>query len=455
VVKNKEIEANAAFLETETRWFRRLLEARIELHAKGQSSQDLLATLPPPQLQGHDGPYLHCIRELELGPAERLLLILSLLPHTAPHVLDPFFIQNNALGRPFTEFGGAPTLPQGGFVPSGETAMFLLTGHDLVQRLRHAGLFSHHHVLFARNVIDLGVRPAEEPYLSAPLRLSAEYRERLLTGHDYDPPLSAEFPAQRLKTALEWEDLVLDARTREDIDDIVTWIKHERMLMDDWQLRRRILPGYRSLFYGPPGTGKTLTASLLGKMTGLLVYRIDLAQVISKYIGETEKNIANLFDQAESQKWILFFDEADSLFGKRTEANNANDRAANQNISYLLQRIEYFAGIALLATNLHSLMDAAFTRRFQSVIHFKPPDAEHRLVLWQDNFRDKPYRLAADVDLPAIAKDFEVTGGNIVNVLRYVCLKAVTRMPQEISMDDILQGLQRERHKDGKFTTLV
>lgn len=454
-MSNMDLEANAAFIETETAWFKRLLEARIEWHAKGESCQDVLATMPPPPIQGHDGPYLSCIRELELGAAERLLLILSLLPHTAPHVLDPFFIQNNALGRPFTEFGGGSTQPQGGFVPTGETAMFLLTGHDLVQRLRHAGLFSHHHVLFARNVIDLGARPAEEPNLSAPLRLSSEYRERLLTGRDYDPPLSAEFPAQRLKTALEWDDLVLDAQTREDIDDIATWIKHERMLMDDWQLRRRIMPGYRSLFYGPPGTGKTLTASLLGKVTGLLVYRIDLAQVISKYIGETEKNIANLFDQAENKNWILFFDEADSLFGKRTEASNATDRAANQNISYLLQRIENFGGIALLATNLHSLMDAAFARRFQSVIHFRPPDAEHRLILWQDNFRDKPYRLAADVDLATIANDFEVTGGNIINVLRYACLKAVNRMPQEVRMDDILQGIQRERHKDGKFTAPV
>lgn len=448
------LKANAAFIGAEIDWFKRLLDARLELHAKGDSRTDLLAVMPPPSLQGPDGPYLRCIRALELGAAERLLLILSLLPHTAPYVLDPFFIQNNALGRAFTEFGGA-VQPQGGFMPTGETAMFLLTGHNLVQRLRHGDLFSHRHVLFAHNVIDLGVRPADEPLLSAPLRLSAEYRERLLTGREYDPPLSAEFPAQRLHTALGWDDLVLDPQAREDIDDIVTWIGHERMLLDDWQLRRRVLPGYRSLFYGPPGTGKTLTASLLGKATGLPVYRIDISKVISKYIGETEKNMASLFDRAENQKWILFFDEADSLFGKRTEASNATDRAANQNISYLLQRIEYFSGVALLATNLHNLMDGAFTRRFQSMIHFRPPDAERRLILWQANFRDKPYPLAADVDLAAVAQDFEVTGGSIINVLRYACLKAVNRPRREIHMEDILKGIQRERHKEGKFTAPV
>ena len=447
------LDANAAFIGVETAWFRRVLDARLELHARGENNSDLLAALPPPALDGHAGPYLDCVRALALDPAERLLLVLSLLPHTAPFALDPFFIQNNALGRPFTEFGGAATQTQGAFAPTGETAMFLLTGHDLAQRLRHGDLFSHRHVLFARNVIDLGARAADEPPLTAPLRLSTEYRERLLTGRDYDPPLSIEFPAQRLRTALEWDDLVIDRNAREDIEDIVAWVRHEHTLLDGWLLRRRLKPGFRSLFYGPPGTGKTLTASLLGKATGLPVYRIEISKVISKYIGETEKNIASLFDHAENQRWILFFDEADSLFGKRTDAGTGTDRAANQQISYLLQRIEDFPGIAILASNLHSLMDAAFTRRFQSMIHFALPDAEQRYALWRDNFSDKPYALAADVDLAALADRFELSGGNIVNVLRYACLKAVERTPQEIRMEDILRGIQRERHKDGKFTS--
>ena len=446
------LDANAAFIGAETAWFKRVLDARLELHARGENDADLLATLPPPPLDGPGSPYLDGVRALDLNPAERLLLVLSVLPHTAPHALDPFFIQNNALGRPFTEFGGAAVQAQGAFVPTGETAMFLLTGHDLAQRLKYCDLFSHRHVLFARNVIDLGGRPADEPLLAAPLRLSAEYRERLLTGRDYDPPLSAEFPAQRLRTAMEWDDLVLDKQAREDIEDIVAWVRHEFTLLERWQLRRRLKPGYRSLFYGPPGTGKTLTASLLGKATGLPVYRIDISKVISKYIGETEKNMASLFDRAENQRWILFFDEADSLFGKRTDASTSTDRAANQQVSYLLQRIEDHAGVAILASNLHSLMDAAFTRRFQSMIHFALPDAEQRFALWKDNFRDKPYVLAADVDLASLADRFEIAGGNIVNVLRYACLKAVSRTPQEIRMEDILRGIQRERHKDGKFT---
>jgi SpoVK/Ycf46/Vps4 family AAA+-type ATPase len=228
-------------------------------------------------------------------------------------------------------------------------------------------------------------------------------------------------------------------------------VQHQDTLMNDWRLRKRLKPGFRTLFYGPPGTGKTLTASLLGKTTGLSVYRIDLSKVVSKYIGETEKNLASLFDYAQNQNWILFFDEADSLFGKRTESRNANDRAANQQISYLLQRIEDFPGVVILATNLRSHLDEAFARRFQSMIHFPMPSVEQRRRLWDDNFKDKPYRLAFDIDLHKLANDYELSGGSIINVLRYACLKAVVRDPQEIRAHDLHYGIRRELHKEGKF----
>jgi SpoVK/Ycf46/Vps4 family AAA+-type ATPase len=190
---------------------------------------------------------------------------------------------------------------------------------------------------------------------------------------------------------------------------------------------------------------------LLGRLTGLPVYRIDLSKVVSKYIGETEKNLASLFDHAQHGNWILFFDEADSLFGKRTETRNANDRAANQQVSYLLQRIEDFPGVVILATNLRAQLDEAFTRRFQSVTLFRMPNAEQRLRLWQDNFADKPYRLAPDIDLRALAQAHELSGGSIINVLRYVCLQAVVREPPVIEAQDLRDGVRKELHKDGKF----
>jgi len=175
-----------------------------------------------------------------------------------------------------------------------------------------------------------------------------------------------DLPAQRMTTSCGWEDVALDRSIRRQVEDIVPRAKEGRPA------------GFRALFSGPSGSGKTLAAALLGKSTGLPVYRIDLEEVVSKWIGETEKNLAILFSRAQEEGWILYFDEADALFGKRTEAREANDRAANQQVAYLLQRIEDFPGIVILATNLRAHLDEAFARRFQSIIRFHLPDAEPR-----------------------------------------------------------------------------
>ncbi len=448
-----DLAANAAWIRAEMEWFKAVLDLRMRLHAGERPACDPLQALPPPELPESGAgraPYAEVVRQLAMTPAERLLLILSYLPYVKPEVLDSFFIRNQALDRSFTEFGGHAGLSHGGFLPSGETAMFLLAGDDVEARLRYHDLFRQEHFFYTRNILKIELRHREEPPLSAVLQLSAEYVERLTTGRPYHPPFSAEFPAQRLTTEYVWDDLVLDRMTLDDVQDVAAWVRHEHTLLDDWGLRKRLKAGYRSLFYGPPGTGKTLTASLLGKATGFPVYRIDLSKVVSKYIGETEKNLASLFDHAQNQSWLLFFDEADSLFGKRTESRNANDRAANQQISYLLQRIEDFPGVVILATNLRGNLDEAFARRFQSMVHFPMPDPELRLRLWQDNFEGQTCPLAADVDLERLAREHELTGGSIVNVLRYACLKAVVREPPQIEARDLLQGIRRELHKEGR-----
>lgn len=443
---------NAAFIREEIAWFREVLDLRMKLHSgEAETPADPMEAAGPPPPLAAGAPYAEVIRKLELGAAERLVLLLAYLPHVRPDLLDVFFIQNRALERRFTEFGGVTGLSHGGYLPTGETAMFVLAGEDLEARLRHRSLFHPEHPFYTENVLRLDHRHPEEPPLAAILQLTAEYVERLTSGRSYQPPFSTEFPAQRITTAYEWDDLVLDEAAREEVEDILSWTRHQDILMRRWGLEKRLKPGFRSLFYGPPGTGKTLTASLLGKSTGRPVYRVDLSRMISKWIGETEKNLASLFDHAQHQDWILFFDEADSLFGQRTESRDANDRAANQQISYLLQRIEDFPGVVILATNLRSHLDEAFARRFQSVIYFAMPDAERRLRLWEDHFRNQPYRLAADVDLPKLARDYELAGGSILNVLRYACLKAVSRKPWEVRSGDLIHGIRRELQKEGKF----
>ena len=452
--------ANAAFLAAEIDWFLDVMRQRIRIHSGEDPPADLVSQIPPPGLTDtddpgfvagivpDDSPYAAVLRKFSMSPAERLVLALAFIPHVRADLLDPFFIRNAVMERRFTEFGGASAVSHAGFLPTGETALFLLAGDNLSDRLRFRKLFDPDHFFYTSNILRVDHRQAEEPRLSGSLQVTPEYLELLTTGGTYSPPFGPEFPAQRITTRFDWEDLVLDPMTRQEVNDILTWARYETDLMVGWGLEKRLKPGFRSLFYGPPGTGKTLTASLVGKVLGRPVYRIDLSKVVSKWIGETEKNLASLFDQAQHQTWVLFFDEADALFSKRTDSRSANDRAANQQVSYLLQRIEDFPGLVILATNLRSNVDEAFARRFQSMIHFGMPGYEQRLRLWEDHFRNQAYALSPDVDLTKIAREHEISGGSIVNVLRYACLRAVVRDPQLILPQDLINGIRRESHKE-------
>ena len=248
---------------------------------------------------------------------------------------------------------------------------------------------------------------------------------------------------------MNWDDVILPQQTKDEIDHIRTWLIHNNSLMEDNNLRRKLKPGYRALFYGPPGTGKTLTVSLLGKEFGKDVYRIDLSQVVSKYIGETEKNLEKVFSKAQHKDWILFFDEADALFGKRTNVSNAHDRFANQEVSYLLQRVEDFPGLLILASNFKSNLDKAFTRRFHAMVHFPMPAVAERLLIWQKSLPQN-IPLANDVNLAALAQQYELSGAAILNIVHYAALKAMKLNTGCINNDDLLTGIRREYWKDEK-----
>ncbi|MFZ2368283.1 MAG: ATP-binding protein, partial [Azonexus sp.] len=256
-------------------------------------------------------------------------------------------------------------------------------------------------------------------------------------------------PAQRVSTGLDWADLVLPAATLSQLEEVRDWLQHGATLLHDWGMLSRLRPGYTSLFHGPAGTGKTLSACLLGKLCQRDVYRIDLSMVVSKYIGETEKNLARVFDLAERRGWILFFDEADALFGQRTRVDSAHDRYANQEVSYLLQRIEDFAGVVILSSNLRANIDEAFMRRFQSVIAFPMPQAAERLRLWTEAL---PQPLAPDdeMDFADLAERHEVSGGTIMNVIRYAALRSLVRGDRRLLAEDVGDGLRRELHKEGR-----
>ena len=324
----------------------------------------------------------------------------------------------------------------------------MVAGQDIEKRIELLEIFKPDSLFSKLSVLKLDLQQGNEPLFSSGLQLSEEYLTLFTSGQDFKPDFSANFPAKRLSTRLDWSDLVLDPYVMGEVNEIAAWLEHQEKIMDGWGLSKQLKRGYRTLFYGPPGTGKTLTACLLGKSTGLDVYRIDLSQVVSKYIGETEKNMGSIFDQAENKNWILFFDEADALFGKRTATSDSKDRHANQEVAYLLQRVEDYSGVVILATNLKANMDVAFTRRFQSIIYFPTPNVEQRRQLWENSF--KRVSKAADVDFSIIANDYKISGGSIINVLRYCSLSALRRGAESIAMDDIKEGVKRELQKEGK-----
>jgi hypothetical protein len=436
---------NADAIDAELRWLEAAIAARLAQYGGDEAS----AALPPPPAVD-DCAYGNVVVALGLGDAERLILALAFAPHIAPTLLDPLLLQNQAIARRFTEFGGVVGQVHAGFLPTVQTARFLLAGTDIRAQLTLEPLHSDH-PLVRDGLVMVEQREAGEPHSAGLLRLSAEGLHRLLHGGDFTPPPGPDFPASVLDTPLDWGDLVLDRATATQVDQIRAWIEHGATLMRDWGLAQRLKPGYRCLFHGPPGTGKTLTAALLGKRHGRPVYRVDLSRVVSKWIGETEKNLATLFDQAADRDWILFFDEADALFGKRGEGSSANDRAANQQIAFLLQRLEAHPGVAVLATNQHDHLDEAFARRFQIAIRFPMPDAAARERLWRESFASDGFTLAEDVDFTTLAEAHEVAGGAIINVLRHAALAAVVRTPPVIHAHDLLEGVRSEKRKEGRY----
>ncbi|SEM90317.1 ATP-binding protein [Nitrosomonas marina] len=440
---------NAESLEREVKWFKAIVKARFDLYFGRETDIDEIYAISAPDLLSDQSEFAQIIRETGMGFEERLIVILALLPHLQPQALDFFMMNNQDLARGFTEFGGWRGKFHSGFLPTCETAVFLLAGEDLSRRFDVLQLFQADHSLSKNGIIKVAQVANGEPFLSASLTITAEYLGRMTTGKNQKPDYTMHFPAKLITTSLTWQDLVLSAEVMDEIENINAWLQHSAKILQQWDLGKNIRPGYRVLFYGPPGTGKTLTATLIGKAADIDVYRIDLSMVVSKYIGETEKNLANVFDQAGNKRWILFFDEADALFGKRTQTSSANDRYANQEIAYLLQRIEDYPGIVILATNQKTNMDEAFARRFQTSVHFALPDAEQRLRLWQGMFTGNS-RLLENVNLNELADKYVLSGGGITNAVRYAAIQAVRMNRETIFHDDLVNGVRKELLKEGR-----
>lgn len=399
--------------------------------------------------KAHRSAYDDLLSRFRPDDAERTVLLLALVPHFQPNFFESLILQFFPQGGDLPEIGGAKGKHHRGMMPTGETAAFLLSDDPVQNREKLSIIFSKDHIFSKENILYLEPVDNGEPRLSGRILMSEEYADYLITGVFGRPDYSPDFPAKLSTTKMIWDDLVLHPFTAEQIEDIKRWLHYHHILEADPNLSRKISVGFRILFYGSPGTGKTLTATLMGKEFKREVYRIDLSQIVSKYIGETEKNLSKIFDRAQNKDWILFFDEADALFGKRTSVQSAHDKYANQETAFLLQRIEDFPGLIILASNFKSNIDEAFLRRFHAIIHFPMPNAQERLKLWEQSLPGA-IQYNEELQLAKLAADYEISGAAIINVMQYACLRALARENKTLHHQDLLEGIKREIRKKDK-----
>jgi hypothetical protein len=341
-----------------------------------------------------------------------------------PLLLDapvPTTGQRGALWRAALD-GDAPAA----FDPAAATVQFRLTPEQVAAAASAA-----------RQQAGADARPLEEADLHAGARSqNAAGLERL---------------ARRIEPQVDWDELVLPAGVLAQLHEISARVRQRARVYDDWGMAAGSSKGrgIAVLFAGESGTGKTISAEAVAADLGLHLYVIDLATVIDKYIGETEKNLDRIFDEADRVNGVLLFDEADAIFGKRSDVKDAHDRYANVEVAYLLQRIELFDGVAILTTNLRSNVDEAFTRRLDAVVDFPVPDEDDRRRLWRRHLRDGVPR-QSDVDLDFMARAFKFSGGNIRNVaLGAAFLAAGDNRP--VGMADLVRSTEREYRKLGRL----
>jgi AAA+ superfamily predicted ATPase len=257
--------------------------------------------------------------------------------------------------------------------------------------------------------------------------------------------------ARKIIPKYQWRDIVLPQDRLQQLQEICHYVKYRDLVYGDWGFDRKLSrgKGLGVLFAGPSGTGKTMTSEIIAGQLNLDLYQIDLSTVVSKYIGETEKNLGRIFAEAESSNAILFFDEADALFGKRSEVKDAHDRYANIEVGYLLQRMEEYEGVVILATNFRKNMDEAFVRRLHFTVEFPFPNEANRRRIWEGIWPEDTPR-APDLDLGFMARRFEMTGGNIHNIAVAAAFLAADD-GQRVSMSHLLRATQREYQKMGKI----
>jgi AAA+ superfamily predicted ATPase len=367
-----------------------------------------------------------------------------------------------------------PWVPRGTSVFGVIPVQFEIPGLTERESCWHAHLENHHIELDSRELTTLASRfrltPVQIEEAVTTVALNAQWRAAQSTQKDAEPQdhanpttwseLASAARAQcghdlaRLATKIiprySWRDIILPDDQHIHLKEICGQAENRHVVYGAWGFDRKLSlgKGLNILFSGPPGTGKTMAAEVLAHELELDLYRIDLSQVINKYLGETEKNLDRIFTAAENSNAILFFDEADALFGKRSEVRDSHDRYANIEISYLLQKMEEYQGISILATNLKQNLDEAFMRRLQAVVEFPFPDEEYRRRIW-DSIFPKEAPVGSDVRFDVLAKEVRLAGGNIKNMALVAAFHAAAE-GGTIHMSHLIHAAHREHQKIGR-----
>jgi hypothetical protein len=429
------IPAPVAELRTALEMLDALIQVRLEERCGGpcgrrMSIDDEGEGLPDVRRFDGTGPLAEIITAAGLSAAEAVVLTAAI----APYAEERF----DALYGMLTDRPGVAAL-------TGEVAR-TLAARSFPGRLDAAVMLSSRGRLLAHGLLSLDP-PGD---LSGVLRPDPQLLAWVLGLPPQPRVATSEFPARPLTTVHNLDDVVLPATARARIDDLAARIAHRDVVVEEWGFgaHHDNAASLIALFHGPPGTGKTMTAAAIATSAGLSAYLVDLSALVSKYIGETEKALAKVFDRAARERCLLVFDEADAVFGARTEIGDAHDRYANQEVSYLLSRIEQHAGIVILTTNLVANIDAAFQRRIQVMVEFPEPGPGERERLWATV---APAQLPVDggVDLAALAQRYPLTGAQI----REATLDAAYLAAADgrvVTGEHLATGIRRQYEKAGK-----
>ncbi|WP_439478859.1 ATP-binding protein [Chryseobacterium aquaticum] len=434
-------EVNHDSLNEEMKWLESLIDMRCkELFLEDE--EEVNHKIPEAPKLDDASPYSIIVNKHHLSEIDRVILALGVASAHYPSVLKTFVQIEESSNAFAIEAGGEYNKAYRSFKPTFQTALFLLSGKNL-------SLWSHYSAkLIIGSVLlknDIVYNRSSTEFIHGKIELDSSYLNYFLSGQKPQLDHGSYFPGKLYQSDLTMEDIILESNIREQIKPIGHYIK----ALENGFFKTNehsFKPGFIALFYGAPGTGKTMLAGILANTYGIDMYHVDLSQVVSKYIGETEKNLEVLFNRLQGKNCMLFFDEADALFGKRSDVKDAHDRYANQEVSYLLQRIEKFDGLTVLASNFENNMDDAFKRRIDVSINVIRPTEDTRKSLWE-HYLPKNITFENDDLLTHLSKEYSYTGANIRNIMKNIVMALYDRNETIITYSLISPYLMIENEK--------